>query len=257
VALSRPAWLSTGEAVSKPTSGYPAESMRGLRKPLGAVKTIIIQTFTNSLLIPNMSKKKSIQNRSDKSNTALTIAIVGLAGTIITSLFAYLITRTQIELPIQITLTAGSRSLPIDTPSIATQTSRNVGTVTQQATVAVTLSNSSQSTLEITISGVNGVTIGLEIPPGASQTIKLPPDDYSYTYQYVSDLRSLPPGFRGSLHLTTPSELCFSRSSVTLCRSSRSPVFILIAGIAGVALLVLLLVRSRKWTRHQSEITDS
>jgi hypothetical protein len=35
VALSRPAWWLTGEAVSKPTSGYPAESMRGLRKPLG------------------------------------------------------------------------------------------------------------------------------------------------------------------------------------------------------------------------------
>ena len=35
-ALSRPAWLSTGEAVSRHTSEYPAKSMRGLRKPLGA-----------------------------------------------------------------------------------------------------------------------------------------------------------------------------------------------------------------------------
>jgi hypothetical protein len=32
VALSRPTWLSS---LSRHTSGYPAESMRGLRKPLG------------------------------------------------------------------------------------------------------------------------------------------------------------------------------------------------------------------------------
>jgi hypothetical protein len=38
MALSRPAWLSTGEAVSRHISGYPAESMRGLRKPLGGLR---------------------------------------------------------------------------------------------------------------------------------------------------------------------------------------------------------------------------
>jgi hypothetical protein len=57
MALSCPAWWLTGEAVSKPTSGYPAESMRGLRTPLARSFAVGLEKYKP------MKIKELMQNR--------------------------------------------------------------------------------------------------------------------------------------------------------------------------------------------------
>ena len=59
-----------------------------------------------------MAKKKS------KDNTAIYVAIIGLAGTIIVALINLLSTRMQVEIPISATKTAQSNSTPFDSLSL-------------------------------------------------------------------------------------------------------------------------------------------
>jgi len=197
-----------------------------------------------------MSKSKRSPTKKDKkTNPAITIAIIGLVGTIaaafVTSLFNYLSTHTQVSLPIQSTQTAeagtatalnSARSIATAKSPVATQGNQSH----QESTIEMTFRNDSQTSLEIRIRNLKGsFIVTLDRPPGTSQVIKLPPGHYTYEYLSCSSCKTLPKIRR--FVVESAQILCFSELGLDACTILPKPYLYYVYLVLILVILFLLL----------------